>query len=283
MSVLRKFKLNDSDLLEFAAKTQGHFAQYHAAFTKLDPVLTQEWFAGFVDAAKNTTLDRFERTTLLQQTEDLHQYIERFHTHFELMEYYISLAFKASASQLVHFDLNGYPEARRKQSKLVNWCRKFGTRLAENREALLAVGAAEEFLTEVAQLVELIDKTNDAQEMSKDFRMAQTQERIITLNKLYKALQRLEKVAGFVFPAESRQLSFFKIPTYRQPLREIAEEGDTEASPEGSTAGSTEAAETSPTMMPLSPEATEDTTDQELPPQGEAPKDDLDKSSSEAA
>ena len=224
MGIQRKYKSSDGALLEFAAKTQGHFSKYHAAFTKLDPVLTEEWLAGFVTAAKDTTLDSFERSTMVQQTEDLHKLIDRFHAHFGLVEYYISVAFESNPSHMRHFDLDSYTDARRIQSDLVKWCRKFGQRIAEHKEALLAVGATEEVLTEVQQLAKQIDETNDAQEMSKDLRAAQTQERVIVLNKLYKALQRVEKVAGFVFPLQSAQYGFFKLPVYRAPAQERGEE-----------------------------------------------------------
>ena len=127
---------------------------------------------------------------------------------------------------------------------------------------MMAVGASEEFLTEVQQLALQIDQTNDAQEMSKDARMEETQERVVTLNKLFKGLQCLEKVAPYVFPAKSVQLTFFKVPVYKPPLREIAEDENPEA-----------------THIEMPPETTgpEDTTD------NTAPEENIDETPPEAA
>lgn len=225
MAIYRKYKYPDGVLLEFASKTQGHFAKHHAAFARLDPELTEEWLADFVEAGKNASMDSFERTIQVQQTEDLMELIARFHAHFGLMEYYVSKAFDDNSAHKRYFDLEGYTDARRRQSDLIPWCRKFGQRLAENRDALLAAGAQEEFLAEVEQVTAAIDATHDAQEKSMDYRAAQTQERVLVFNRLFKALQRVEKLAGYVFPGEDKRLTFFKLPVYRPTARKSSGKG----------------------------------------------------------
>ena len=226
MTTSRKYKYGDARLIEIANTIARHFINHQEALAAKDPNLTPAWIQSVIASIEQVTLDEFERGNLSSLTEDVIAGMENCHELFGRMRYHTELAFQNKPSTLRQFGFDSYKYKRMTQEGYIRWLQTFEAKAEMHREAIMAVQTPEDLFAEFSAAVDKLDKDNKKQEFAKDDRSGNTIERITILNKVYEALRRIEKVAGFAFPAGSKERYFFSLPimTSQPPLRDIAED-----------------------------------------------------------
>ena len=140
--------------------------------------------------------------------------------------YFIELAFAERRSILEQFDLDNYKEVRSSNVKFLRFMQHILRQLALHKASLEAQGMPPNLLQEVEREVAQLDSYISQKVEQQSTRRGQTAERVSALNKLYKALQRIDRVAGFVFADEPKHLKSLRLPrqprSKKAPMMEVA-------------------------------------------------------------
>ena len=212
MTVKRTFRYRDADLLGFAGVMTEHLKNHEATLQRFDPGITQEWYRALFEAARENTLDDFERGKVSSAARRVVEQRAACHTLYKQVRYFVRLAFGKSPARLRPFDLESYAAVYSSKYKLLHFFKAFAKQMRMEAAALMAIGARPELLDEmergVKRLDELLTESTDRQHR----RYANTSERVLALNALFAALQRIRDVAAFAIPADALYASDFKLP-----------------------------------------------------------------------
>ena len=230
MTPYRRYRYSDAKLLEMAGVIQAHFAERKALFTSFDPEVTAVWLEQKMAAAKALTLDEFERGRTARYTEELQKHLQHCHALVTRIRYYVEVVLEEQNAMRTALGLHTYSRKRRCKADHLLWLRSFAVNLEDYRGQLEEAGAPAWMLDELVSTVGSMQESNSLQENSKGLRGRHAEERIIALNELFKALKRIEKLAGVVYIEGEHELRLFHVPTMlhkrKRRVEPVAEEVD---------------------------------------------------------
>ena len=239
----RKYRYHDAHLIALGGVIEEHFKKHAAALSSFDGSLTLDWYQPILKAAKATSLDDFVQGGVTGSTMQREAQIAHCRGYYKRLRYFVDLAFAERRPIMEQFDVDRYRDVRNSSVKFLRFMQHFLRQAELHADTLIALGMQETLLSQAQEQVALLDSYISERVALQSQRRGRTAERIAALNTLYKAMRRIEKVAGFVFEEDPAPKKSFRLP--RQPRSKPKAQPQEQPAP----AVSTPEAETETTLV----------------------------------
>lgn len=200
--LIRNFKGEDADFIEFNRVRYTLFMQQLAAFTAFDPTLNAafaaSWLVNITDCEQHPT-DEVLRDTLQHTTHQLQQKTNAALNLVADVEYYVKKAFNESPALWDEFAFAHRYRAIQSTTGTVLWLFTMLRVLQDYEADLLTAGMPPALIASLTTASGNLAQAEIEQEYHKRLRLRQTRLRVQKLNRLHGYLQRVQQAAAVIY------------------------------------------------------------------------------------
>lgn len=232
--IVRTYTCSDAELLERAHEVVDHLAVDLPKFVEFDQEFTPERLQRFQDvlaAAEGTTSDRFVQRKQVQLTADMQQQFQRFKQLLRHLRYFVKKAFRDAPEKAEDFRLRGLNLSRMSQAQQIVFLRDLAEVVRFYQPALQAAGCKEDLAAEAHDIYQRLREANKEQEKHKSQRLLETDDRIISLNKVNRQLVDIHNASLHVFAGQPSHQHKYRLPrssSSRAAASDLSSEAETE-------------------------------------------------------
>lgn len=211
----RAFNGSDSDMVQTSRVIHGLFTEDKPRFISFDASLADPFAENWlhkIEAASLITNDSFTVAMQMELTKKVADKMEECKVFFQQMKYFIEKAFPGKREIWTQFGYSTYDDARRGETKMIQFYGILGKTAAQYSAQLIAAGFSQENIDKITTLHTELTNADYEQEISKKKRPAATQERIVLLNECYQYLQRVCKAGKIIFANDYVKYNQYLLP-----------------------------------------------------------------------
>lgn len=211
----RAFNGSDSDMVQTSRVIHGLFMEDKPRFISFDASLADPFAENWlhkIEAAALITNDSFTVAMQMELTKKVADKMEECKVFFQQMKYFIEKAFPGKREIWTQFGYSTYDDARRGETKMIQFYGILGKTAAQYSAQLIAAGFSQENIDKITTLHTELTNADYEQEISKKKRPAATQERIVLLNECYQYLQRVCKAGKIIFANDYVKYNQYMLP-----------------------------------------------------------------------
>ncbi|MBI5215067.1 MAG: hypothetical protein HY960_04890 [Ignavibacteriae bacterium] len=200
--VVRIYKIDDAKMLEISKEKHAAFTEYNSDFQnyniKYKSPYGSDWLAD-ITAAEATEQDSSIRAELTGATTSVKTLMTSCGSAFQLFKPFVLDAFPNNLAKQKEFGFDDYEEAIRSQPKLILFMKKVSMAAVKYTPELLAANCTQARIDELASLHTQLDSANTSQEVEKDHRTVEAQDRILLLNKVWERTSDVANIGKLLY------------------------------------------------------------------------------------
>jgi len=199
----RHYDSSDAYMVERCTTIQGLFVGDLAAFTAFDAdfssIFSDQWESDISNASAVSS-DETLQDQLRQLTETMNTAWAACRDKWSEVKFFMQKAFPTSPGKWAEFGADNYTKARGTTTATIRFMSLLHDAAVKYSTELIAAGYTQPKIEDIQTLNEALEAANKAQEIFKEARLTETEERIATLNVPYDTLMLVCAAAPMVFP-----------------------------------------------------------------------------------
>lgn len=211
----RSFNGSDSDMIQTSRVIHGLFIEDKPGFISFDSSFADPFAENWlqrIEAAALITNDTLTVAMQMELTKKVAEKMEECKVFYQQMKYFIEKAFPGKREIWTQFGYSSYDDARRGETKMIQFYGILGKTAAQYSAQLIAAGFTQVNIDKITTLHTELTNADYEQEISKKKRPAATQERILLLNECYEYLKKVSRAGKIIFANNYGKYNQYLLP-----------------------------------------------------------------------
>lgn len=211
----RAFNGGDSEMIQTSRVIHGLFIEDKPSFISFDVSFADPFAENWLQKINVVSLVNSDSLTVAMQmelTKKVADKMEECKVFFQQMKYFIEKAFPGKREIWTQFGYSSYDDARRGETKMIQFYGILGKTAAQYSAKLIAAGFSQEDIDKITTLHTELTNADYEQEISKKKRPAATQERIEMLNECYEYMKKVSRAGKIIFANDYVKYNQYLLP-----------------------------------------------------------------------